>query len=359
MAKIISPKQVVYLIGAGATQAELNYQSCHVNLLMRDDLGTGLAGVCSRIMKAVRNDKQLSWLYEATKSTSQIDIEQLISLLEELDLEMYRKAADKLRKLYYLDILGHLMRTRVFNTPKLSMSLFELHQNEEFKNIEVLTGIISLNHDYLLETACQKIFEGVNLGVDFTSDIFALNRDAPPIIKLFGSFNWKSGERIKIFKCNLSKPPDRELLWIPPTIAKEARSYPFNKLLGNAHELLMLKCDILRVIGCSLNQNDWKVISLLFKTQCIRRDKCFDIELIQGREAGENTKQRLGYLRNIKTIAELEGSFADYFDQEQEPDNPYEDWLRKTIDEKKISEDTLGENLKELYEGTRADSQEL
>ena len=185
--------------------------------------------------------------------------------------------------------------------------------------------------------------------MDFTSDIFGLNKEAPPIIKLFGSFNWKSGERIKIVKCQRAKPPDRELLWIPPTIAKEATSYPFNKLMGKAYELLMLKCDILRVIGCSLSQNDWKVISLLFKTQCIRGDKCFDIELIQGREAGEDTKQRLGYLRNVKTIAELGGSFTDYFDQEQEPDNPYEDWLRKTIEEKRISEDTLGTNLKELH----------
>ncbi|MCK4825434.1 hypothetical protein KA005_57330, partial [bacterium] len=308
-----------------------------------------LPGVCSRIMTSVRGDKKLNWLYEATKSTSEIDIEQLISLLEELNLERYRKAADKLRKFYYADILRHLTKTRVFKTPKLSMSLFELHQNEELRNIEPLTGIISLNHDYLLETACQKIFKGVNLGVAFTSDIFDLNKEAPPIIKLFGSFNWKSGERIQIFKCERSKPPDRELLWIPPTIAKEARSYPFNKLMGIAYELLMLKCDILRVVGCSLNQNDWEVISLLFKTQCIRGDGCFDIELIQSRESGEDTKERLGYLRNVKTIAELEGSFTDYFDQEQEPDNPYEDWLRKTIDEKRISEGTLGKNLKELY----------
>ena len=109
----------------------------------------------------------------------------------------------------------------------------------------------------------------------------------------------------------------------------------------------MLKCDILRVIGCSLNQNDWKVISLLFKTQSIRGDKCFDIELIQGQAAGEDTKKRLGYLRNVKTIAELEGSFTDYFDQE--PGNPYAEWLRKTIDEKKISEESLGKNLVNLY----------
>jgi hypothetical protein len=346
VSKKTTPKKVVYLFGAGATQAELNYQSYDINLLMRD---TALLGVCSRIMEVVSKDKQLQWLYEATRSTSQIDIEQLISLLEELNLEMYRKAADKLRELYYLDILRQLMRTRVFNTPKLSMSLFELHQNEELKNIEVLTGIISLNHDYLLETACQKIFEGVNLGVDFTSSVFDFKKEAPPIIKLFGSFNWKIGERIKIFKCERGKLPDRELLWIPPTIAKEARSYPFNKLMGKAYELLMLKCDILRVIGCSLNQNDWKVISLLFKTQCIRGDKCFDIELIQGRESGEDTKRRLGYLRNVKTIAELEGIFSDYFDQGQEPENPYGEWLREAIDEKKISEDTLGKNLKELY----------
>jgi hypothetical protein len=348
MPKRTKSKNVVYLFGAGATQAELNYQSYDVNLLMRDNSDTGLPGVCSRIMKAVRLDKQLSWLYKATKSASQIDIEQLISLLEELNLERYRKATEKLRILYYKDILGNLKRTGVINKPKLSMSLFELHENEQHKEIEELKGIICLNHDYLLEAACSKVHKGINLGVGFTSDIFQYNKNAPLIIKLYGSFNWRSGKRIQIIKAKLTKP-HHGLLWLPPTIAKETKSYPFNKLLGIAYELLMLECDVLRVIGCSLNQNDWKVISLLFKTQCIRGDGCFDIELIQSRESGEDTKERLGYLRNVKTIAELEGSFTDYFDQVQEPDNPYEDWLRRTIEEKRISEDTLGKNLKELY----------
>jgi hypothetical protein len=352
MAKIVSPKKIVYLVGAGSTQAELDYQSCEVNLLMRDNKDTGLPGVCSRIMKAVRKDRQLQWLYEATNSTYQIDTEQLISLLEDLNLEKYKKAADKLRRLYYKDILDHLKRTDIINKPKLSMALFELHENEILKESELLKGIICLNHDYLFETACNNIYKGINLGISFTSNTYEYNKDAPKIIKLYGSFNWRSGKLIQIIEANRTKP-HHELLWLPPTIAKEAKGYPFNKLLGIAYELLMLECDILRVIGCSLNQNDWTVISLLFKTQCIRLDKCFDIELIQGQITGEDTKKRLGYLRNVKTIAELEGSFADYFDRE--PDNPYEDWLRKTIDEKKISEDTLGKNLKELYyKGTRA-----
>ena len=352
MKKKVKPKKVVYLFGAGATQAELNYQSCNVNLLMRDNQDTGLLGVCTRIMKAVRKDKQLSWLYEATKSTSQIDIEQLISLMEEINLEKYRKAAEKLRILYYKDILSNLIKTRVLSKPKLAMSLFELHENVQLKEIENLRGIICLNHDYILETACNKIYKGINLGVDFTSNIFQYKRNVPKIIKIYGSFNWRNGKRIKIVEGQPLKP-HHELLWLPPTIAKETKSYPFTKLVGMAYELLMLECDVLRVIGCSLNQNDWKIISLLFKTQCIRSDKCFDIELIQGRQSGEETKERLGYLRNVKTIAELEGAFADFFDQE--PDNPYEDWLRKTIDEKKLSEKTLGKNLLELYyKGTRA-----
>ncbi len=344
-------KQIVYLFGAGATQAELNYQSCDINLLMRDNPDTGLPGVSSRIMKAVRKDRKLQWLYEATKSTYQIDIEQLISLLEELNLAKSRKAAEKLRILYYKDILGNLSKTRIIKKPKLAMALFELHQNEQLKEIETLTGIISLNHDYLLETACHKIYNGINLGVDFVSKSFGHEPAAPRIIKLYGSFNWLSGKRIKIVESRPTKP-HYELLWIPPTIAKETKSYPFTKLLGVAYELLMLHCDILRVIGCSLNQNDWKVISLLFKTQCIRRTMCYDIELIQGQLSGEETKQRLGYLRNVKTIAELEGSFTDFFDQE--PINPYEDWLRKIVDEKRLNEKTFGKNLFELYyKGTK------
>jgi len=357
MKKRSKPKKIVYLFGAGATQAEINYQSKKINLLMRDNQSTGLLGVCSRIMKAIRKDRQLQWLYEATKSTSQIDIEQLISLLEEINLEKSKRAADKLRNLYYKDILENLNKTKIINKPKLAMSLLELHKNKILKEKELLSGIICLNHDYLVETACNKIYKGINLGVAFTSKIYNYNENAPKIIKLYGSFNWLSGKKIRIIDAVPSKL-HRELLWLPPTIAKETKIYPFNKLLGIAYELLMLECDVLRVVGCSLSQNDWRVISLLFKTQCIRRDKCFDIELIQEQKEGQNTKQRLGYLRNMKTIAELEGGFTDYF--EQEPDNPYEDWLRKTIDEKKLDDRTLGENLLELYyKGTRANTLNL
>lgn len=357
MQKGAKPRKVVYLFGAGATQAELNYQSCKVNLLMKDNQDNGLPGVCSRIMGEVRKDKQLKWLYEATKSTSQIDIEQLINLLEELNLDRYRKAADKLRNLYYKDILGNLKKTHIIKKPKLSLSLFELHENKMLKEKELLKGIICLNHDYLLETACNEIHKGINLGVAFESKIYQYNKIAPKIIKLYGSFNWVNGVKIKIIDAKPSKP-HRVLLWLPPTIAKETKSYPFNKLLGMAYELLMLECDVLRVVGCSLSQNDWKVISLLFKTQCIQQNKCFDVELIQGQQTGNEIKQRLAFLRNIKTIAELEGGFTDYFDQE--PDNPYEDWLRKTIDEKKLDDKTLGSNLSELYfKGIRPDMLDL
>lgn len=353
MPKRTKPKNVVYLFGAGATQAELNYQSCDVNLLMKDNEETGLQGVCSRIMRTVRKEKQLQWLYEATKSTSQIDIEQLITLLEELNFERYRKAADKLRILYYRDILSNLRKTGILKKPKLSMSLFELHENEQLKETETLRGIICLNHDYLLEAACDKIHKGINLGVPFTSDTYQYNKNAPKIIKLYGSFNWRSGKLIRITEAKLTGPHPA-LLWLPPTTAKETKSYPFNKLLGMAYELLILDCDVLRVIGCSLNQNDWKVISLLFKTQCIRRDNCFDIELIQGQRSGEEIKHRLGFLRNVKTIAQLEGSFTDF--SEQEPHNPYEDWLRKTIDEKRLDDRKLRKDLLELYyKGTRTD----
>jgi hypothetical protein len=101
--------------------------------------------------------------------------------------------------------------------------------------------------------------------------------------------------------------------------------YPFNLLWGRAYELL--DCDILRVIGCKLSQNDWGLISLLFNTQ-LEAGNAYQIELICSHESGEKIRERNGFLRNVKILGELENC-QDLIDPE--PLNVFESWLRSKI----------------------------
>ncbi len=344
MSKKTKPKKVVYLFGAGATQAEIAYQGGHkVNLLMRDSDVYG-EGVCSRILKKADIHKKLE-----IQKGDEIDIEKLISLLVSSSRTKYRKIAEDLRKLYYNDILDVLAKTGLLRTPELAIGLFEMHKNQVFsKNVEILSGLIILNHDNLFSTASQKVYKGVKLGFKFSSDIhkcFLENEKGknPLIIKLYGSFDWINGIPIKVRELSTKPKYSNNVLWIPPSILKESRGYPYNKLMGLAYELLAKRCDILRVVGCSLNQNDWNVISLLFNSQynqlynqLLSKKSCYKIELIIDQPNGENIKKECSYLQNITPIAYLtDGYFGNYKEDERKKlpktsglDNPFMYWLK-------------------------------
>jgi len=127
-----------------------------------------------------------------------------------------------------------------------------------------------------------------------------------------------------------------DTLWIPPTILKESKSYPYNKLAALAYELLARHCDLLRIVGTSLTQNDWNVLSLIFNAQRHREmanNEPFVIELIMPQSAGEQIKIDCGYLKNVIPIGFLtDGQFADYKTPENIPAesdlmNPFAYWL--------------------------------
>jgi hypothetical protein len=80
----------------------------------------------------------------------------------------------------------------------------------------------------------------------------------------------------------------------------------------------LLDCDILRIIGCSLNRNDWELISLLYTTQSLRNDgKTYEIELIDCPKSCKNIKNNYTYLR-LKNILEIPVT-RDYLIQEYFP----------------------------------------
>lgn len=353
-------KKVVYLIGAGATQAEASHRSITpVNLMMRDSIELGQVGVSTRIIKRANLDRRLG-------ITSETDIEKLISLLAATGIEKYREEAEKLRQAYYNVILESLYEADIINKPALTVGLFEMHNNKLFKKIEHLSGVISLNHDNFVQVASQKVHKFLNIGLVFDSEPFTMkdSKRGPIILQLHGSFNWISGRPIKVRKLDENIEYSGDMLWIPPTIMKEAKDYPYNKLMGLAYELLTTECDILRIIGCSLSQNDWNLISLLFNAQymqLIKTRRCFKIELIMSNRACKRIGKEYSYFKNLIPITEIkEGIPKEDFEQEEtfpinsEIRNPFKYWLKKKtqyhITKKQFDTKSIGATLKQILE---------
>lgn len=345
MPKNKSLKKVVYLLGAGATQAEIDFKGVDINVLMKPNYSKQ-DGVCARVMKKAKSFPSLKWLYELKQDGRHIDIEQVIGQIEETNLKQQNQMAEKLRELYCQDITDNLEKAGVLKDPTLIKALFEMHQNLTNHNEELL-GIISLNHDNLAEIASIEILKGLNLGFEFkTPGAFINQKLDQKIIKLHGSFNWRISNPIRIEKEYKKDQSNR--LWIPPTVFKELRNYPFNKLLGLSFELLS-KCDVLRVIGCSLSQNDWRIISLIFNAQRTCWNYCFEIQLIMTDKSGVEIKRNLGYLKKFITFGELGPSFAHFSSRKDKKHyNSFEIFLRETIQDFLKSSGTDENNLQNI-----------
>lgn len=231
------PKRVVYLWGAGATHAEAQYLGANISLLMGDtnDFGEGIA---ARILK--RTGRQPA---SAFGSDQGVDIEKLISLLAASGIDVHTELAEKFRENYFNVLRASLMTAQVRDKPQLAIQLLKMHRNQKFQEeVETLSGIITTNHDGLLQIASEKVFRAVNLGFRFASKDFTQANGVlvPPILQLHGSFTWRFGIPIEISKL-LRTSKYADTVWIPPTILKESKNYPFNKLSGLAYELLAKK----------------------------------------------------------------------------------------------------------------------
>jgi len=329
------PKEIIYLWGAGATQAEIDYLGAHrVNLLMRDSDERG-EGVATRILARLPKRWKSSFLVDQGA-----DIEKLISLLASSNVDVYYKLADRIRRLYFEDICQALASAKILPDPALAVGLLTLHNNTTFREREVLSGIITTNHDGLLQLAAHKVDAEVNIGIPFRSDELkpGLNGSLP-LLHLHGSFTWTFGLPIQVSLLSETSTYSPDTVWIPPTILKESKNYPFNKLAGLAYELLSKRCDVLRVVGSALTQNDWHVLSMIFNAQRHReltKGAPFRIELIMPHEAGEAIKRDCSYLKHLTPIGFLtDGEFATYKDDPNavtsEMKNQLSYWLKEKI----------------------------
>jgi SIR2-like domain len=174
-----------------------------------------------------------------------------------------------------------------------------------------LIGLISLNYDDVLDQAYEE-FHGAPYYC------FSLGRDAAssklvPLLKLHGSFNWRR-QRIR------GRLKTIEI--IPLGANKTYLHAPYIFIWNRALEIL-IECDTLRVIGCSLSQDDAHLIDLLFKAH-LERDKAFDIEIINGDAAGEGIRKNYGFFPGIRTLTKIEGNLIP----EADPPNAFKTWLK-------------------------------
>lgn len=337
MTKKARPKQIVYLVGAGATQAEVSYLGAiPVNILMKstDALGEGIAAGILRRTDGKRPSR-------GTEDTN-VDIEKLISLMVASGAPRFADLVSAMRRAYFEEIRDRLHQAKILEQPRLAQALFEMHNDSRFKtDVETLSGVLTTNHDGLLQIASQSVYGGINLGFPFRAHEEELvhNEKAPPVLQLHGSFTWKFAVPIQVRPLRHDTTYGMATAWVPPTVLKESRNYPFTKLSALAYELLVRHCDVLRVIGASLTQNDWNILSLIFNAQRHRdldRSAPFRVELIMSHGSGESLKKECSYIKNLVSLGFLsDGKFDHFRDPEfpldTEMRNSFAYWLKEKI----------------------------
>jgi hypothetical protein len=286
-------KNVVYLFGSGASHAVINAIDPSKQLLTAD--------IRQEIHEKEKDAKVKNIPIDIWNELMdpKVDIEHLISILE---TNYHHESAQYIRN-YYHDAIISLSKEVIekiddpIYRPNLYSVLFDFHNIKN--NVEKVISVFSLNYEDLFE---QTLKFHLNLDVDYL--IKKKNKDKKfiPVLKLHGSFNWTNTRPVNIKKTKNIRSGDA--LWIPPGVDKKKENYPFNILWGKAFEFLM-ECDVLRVIGCSLNRNDWGLIPLIYTSlRLSRKNSPYEIEIIDFLDKGEKIKNDYPYL-NIKSLIEI------------------------------------------------------
>jgi len=307
-----SSKKIVYLLGAGATQAEVSLKDDTIRILMRD--------IRDGILKKIDRDNIVELKEVKNELANEFtDVEHLITLYESTGMPEHEVIAKKLKELFWKEIQERIKKLGDKYQPKLLTALIDIHEILGLN--EKLAGLITLNYEDLLEKAVQTVKESIDYSIKINNahSYIKLGPSAiqtPPVLKLHGSFNWKNEFPITLIdEYKITKPED--VLWIPPGVEKKREKYPFNILWGRAREIL--DCDVLRVIGCSLSRNDWQLVSLLYTTQQLASHKKeYAIELIDYVDVSKEIRENYSYLsfRIISDIKEVRNFLIKSFSTE-------------------------------------------
>jgi hypothetical protein len=324
-------KKIVYLFGAGATHAELTVLRPTLNFedRVRRKFGLLLSQVSTRVIERASHSpsylKGVEFLeprylegVELTAGTSgSQNIELLISLIENSKIHQWEQKARLLRNFVQKDIetiLTPARRSRFY----LHKSLFEFHTHPATKEKEELFGIISLNYDDVLDQAYEEFYGKRNYCFSLAADQRA--SEHIPLLKLHGSFNWTRGVRIR--------GRTRRIEIIPLGSNKNYLHAPYSFIWSRALEIL-IGCDTLRVVGCSLSPNDTHLVDLLFKAQLERHpENQLSIEIISSESAGERIRQNYGFFPGIRTLTTIEGNLI----ADADPPNAFKTWLVRKSD---------------------------
>ena len=287
--------KVAYLFGAGASQGELNLSGGLQSILMdsiAEDIAIKMREMGESIFDDVSNDL-----------ITGVNIEHLITLYESSGSRLHSQIATKLKTLFRKEIQDRIRKLGGKFIPSVLSALIDMYSVDGLG--EELGLLLTTNYEDLLERAVQEVKGGVNYVIKTNSEgsYLSTSEAAIPILKLHGSFNWKNDYPIAI-ESDIEEEED--IIWIPPGVVKRRQYYPFDVIWGKARELL--ECQVLRIIGCSLSTSDWELISLLFTTQRQGTEQTpqYEIELIDYPEHCSKVQQRYGYLRDIKTILEIQ-----------------------------------------------------
>ncbi|MDE2744711.1 MAG: SIR2 family protein [Chloroflexota bacterium] len=219
------------------------------------------------------------------------DYEHVITFLDNAPSLIHRQFADNLRQIFEEVLRQRLLEVRQDldrNPIDLYTALFDFHKVEN--NREHLKGILTTNYDSYVEEALQAAhFESVYMGFDLGLPNPTPSQESITVLKLHGSFDWQDTWPIEV---GSGEPP----LWIPPGIQKDKQRYPFNAIWAIAREVLA--CDILRIIGCRLDGNDWDLISLLFSTIHVQSSyRPYQVEIIDSPQNAKVMAETLPYLQ--------------------------------------------------------------
>ncbi len=300
------PTRIVYLFGAGATHAELQ----NISPDLPKERGLLVSALSARVIeKARRDERYLREVATVSGTSGSLNIEMLISLIENSKIRGWEYKTRRLKDWVREDIEG-ILSTRKTRRFYLHKALLELHNHPDTQRRERLTGLISLNYDDVLDTAYEQYYGPAR----YCFSLSECPQDGEvPLLKLHGSFNWKNRK---------IRGRNRSIEIIPLGSTKNYIHPPYGCIWNQALETL-IGCDTLRVIGCSLSQNDFHLIDLLFKAH-IERGTPFDIEVIGRDSAGATIKGNYGFFPGVKTLTEIPGNLVS----EADPTNPFWTWLR-------------------------------
>jgi hypothetical protein len=304
-------KQIAYLFGAGATHAELAnlFAKRMSDATFQERNSLLLADVSKRVCREAKRDRDFSKTIHNLLSPSGLsNIELFISLLEKNRIKSTEEIVQSLKRRIKKDILARLRhRQKDFYLHKALFEFHKLNKDEE------LTGLISLNYDHLLDDAYEVVLR--------KKPNYCLSQGPEgvlPLLKLHGGFDLTYRKK--------------KLPIITPGVNKNYLELPYNFIWGRALELL-IDSEVLRVIGCSLSQNDLGIVDLLFKAH-VNKNEPLVLQLIDFDPKDNRVKENFGFFPDIQRALEIDGGLISDA-KIQDPfagSNPFKIWLKAKIE---------------------------